>query len=126
MLNRSLVIAAALGVAVAASGSAAAADVAAGEKVFKKCKACHTIEAGGKNKIGPNLAGIFGRQAALVEGYKYSKALRRSEITWDDANMTEWLVSPKKMLKGNKMAFPGLRNEEDIVNVIAYMKEAGG
>ncbi|MDP7233020.1 MAG: cytochrome c family protein [Alphaproteobacteria bacterium] len=126
MLNRSLVIAAALGVAVAASGSAAAADVAAGEKVFKKCKACHTIEAGGKNKIGPNLAGIFGRQAALVEGYKYSKALRRSEITWDDANMTEWLASPKKMLKGNKMAFPGLRNEEDIVNVIAYMKEAGG
>ena len=126
MLNRSLVIAAALGVAVAASGSAAAADVAAGEKVFKKCKACHTIEAGGKNKIGPNLAGIFGRQAALVEGYKYSKALRRSEITWDDANMTEWLVSPNKMLKGNKMAFPGLRNEEDIVNVIAYMKEAGG
>ena len=126
MLNRSLVIAAALGVAVAASGSAAAADVAAGEKVFKKCKACHTIEAGGKNKIGPNLAGIFGRQAALVEGYKYSKALRRSEITWDDANMTEWLASPKKMLKGNKMAFPGLRNEEDIANVIAYMKEAGG
>lgn len=126
MLNRSLVIAAALGVAVAASGSAAAADVAAGEKVFKKCKACHTIEAGGKNKIGPNLAGIFGRQAALVEGYKYSKALRRSEITWDDTNMTEWLAGPKKMLKGNKMAFPGLRNEEDIVNVIAYMKEAGG
>ena len=126
MLNRSLVIAAALGVAVAASGSAAAADVAAGEKVFKKCKACHTIEAGGKNKIGPNLAGIFGRQAALVEGYKYSKALRRSEITWDDTNMTEWLASPKKMLKGNKMAFPGLRNEEDIANVIAYMKEAGG
>jgi cytochrome c len=126
MLNRSLVIAAALGIAVAASGPAAAADVEAGEKVFKKCKACHTIEAGGKNKIGPNLAGIFGRGAALIEGYKYSKAMRESGITWDDASMAEWLTSPRAMVKGNKMAFPGLRKEEDVANVIAYMKEAGG
>ncbi len=126
MLNRSLVIAAALSLAVAASGPAAAADLEAGAKVFKKCKACHTIEAGGKNKIGPNLAGIFGREAALVEGYKYSKALRESGITWDDATMIEWLTNPKQMLKGNKMAFPGLRKEEDIANVIAYMKDAGG
>ena len=126
MRNRSLMMAAALGAAVAAATPAIAADTEAGEKVFKKCKACHTIEPGGKNKIGPNLAGIFGRPAASVDGFKYSKALRGSEIVWDDTSIAEWLANPRAMIKGNKMAFPGLRKEDDIANVIAYMHASGG
>ena len=126
MRNHNLMMAAALGVAVAATTPATAADADAGAKIFKKCKACHTIEPGGKNKIGPNLAGIFGRPAASVEGFKYSKALRGSEIVWDDTSIAEWLANPRAMIKGNKMAFPGLRKEDDIANVLAYMHASGG
>lgn len=126
MIDRILVIAAVLGIVAAAATPAAAADLAAGEKVFKKCKACHTVEPGGKNKIGPNLAGVIGREAALVEGYKYTKAMRESGLVWDEETLAQYLANPKKFLKGNKMAFPGLKNEEDVANVIAYLKEAGG
>jgi cytochrome c len=126
MFDRTLVIAAVLGVAAAAAAPAASADLAAGEKVFKKCKACHTVEPGGKNKIGPNLAGVMGREAAMVDGFKYSKALKESGLIWDDENLAQYLANPKTFLKGNKMAFPGLKKEEDVANVIAYMKEAGG
>ncbi len=126
MIDRILVIAAVLGIVAAAATPTAAADLAAGEKVFKKCKACHTVEEGGKNKIGPNLHGVIGREAALVEGYKYTKAMRESGLVWDEETLTQYLANPKKFLKGNKMAFPGLKKEEDVANVIAYMKEAGG
>lgn len=128
MRNRNLMIAAALGIAVAVATPATAADgdAEAGAKIFKKCKACHTIELGGKNKIGPNLAGIFGRPAASIDGFKYSKALKNSGIVWDEASIAEWLANPRTMLKGNKMAFPGLRKEDDIANVIAYMHASGG
>lgn len=126
MIHRTLVLAAAFGLSVAAmTGSANAADVEAGEKVFKKCKACHTIEAGGKNKIGPNLHGILGNQAGIVEGFKYSKAFKEASFTWDETELAKYLVDPKGYLKGNKMAFPGLKKEEDVTNVIAYIMEAG-
>lgn len=126
MFDRTLVIAAVLGIAAATAAPATSADLEAGEKVFKKCKACHTLEEGGKNKIGPNLAGVIGREAAMVDGFKYSKALQESGLVWDEETLAQYLANPKDFLKGNKMAFPGLKDEEDIANVIAYLKEESG
>lgn len=111
-------------VAVALSASAFAdGDPAKGEKVFGKCKACHALEAG-KNKVGPSLAGLFGRKAGTVEGFKYSDAMVNSGITWDEAQLAKYLENPKEAVAGNKMAFPGLKKEEDRNDVIAYLKQA--
>lgn len=98
-------------------------DATAGEKVYKKCKACHSLDAG-KNKVGPSLHGIVGRPAAQVEGYKYSKALMESGLTWDDATLDKYLAKPKELVPKTKMAFPGLKKEADRQNVIAYLKQA--
>lgn len=105
-----------------ASGSASAADPAKGKRVFNKCKACHSLEAG-KNKIGPSLHGIIGRTAGQVDGYKYSSAMKEAGVTWDEETLAEYLKKPRDFIPGNKMAFPGLRKEEDRANVIAYLKE---
>ena len=98
-----------------------AGDAAAGKKVFKKCKACH-YAAKDKNKTGPHLVNLIGREAGTVEGYKYSKAMKSSGIVWDEDTLTAYLRAPKKYLKGTKMAFAGLRKDADIANVIAYLK----
>lgn len=103
--------------------SAIAADLAAGEKVFKKCKVCHTLEKDGKKKIGPNLFGIMGRTSGAAEGFKYSKAMTAAAITWDEGTLTQYLTKPKDFIPGNKMAFPGLRKPEQIENVIAFIIE---
>ncbi|MBT4770260.1 MAG: cytochrome c family protein [Rhodospirillaceae bacterium] len=99
-------------------------DAAKGKKLWKKCKACHTTKDGGKNKIGPNLYGIFGKAAGTHEGYKYSAALKDSGITWDDATMDTWLTKPKKMVPKTKMVFPGFKKESQRQDMIAYLKEA--
>ena len=98
-------------------------DAAAGEKVYKKCKACHSMEEG-KNKVGPHLHGVVGRAAGAVEGYKYSEALAGSGLTWDEATLDQYLAKPKDLVPKTKMAFPGLKKEADRQNVIAYIKEA--
>ena len=107
-------------------GSAEAGDEKKGAKVFKKCKACHTIKEGGKNKVGPNLYGIVGREAAQVKGYKYSKAMKASGVTWDEATLDKFLTKPKKMMKKTKMAFSGLKKEKQRADLIAYLKANGG
>lgn len=105
--------------------AASAADVKKGERVFRKCKACHSMEAG-KRMIGPSLNGVFGRKAGGVEGYKYSKGMVALGVDWTDETMTEYLKAPRKYVKGTKMAFAGLRKPDDIVNLIAYLKANGG
>jgi cytochrome c len=106
------------------AGSALAdGDAAKGEKVFAKCKACHTVEAG-KNKVGPSLAGLFGRTAGTAAGYNYSDAMKNSGIVWSDETLHKYLEKPKDMVAGTKMAFPGLREAQDRDDVIAYLKQA--
>ncbi len=118
-----LAFAAALAV-VLAGGQAYAGDAKKGAKVFKKCKACHTPESGGKNKVGPNLFGIVGRQAGTVEGFKYSKAMLESGIVWGTEILDRYLKKPKDVVPRGKMTFPGLRKEDDRADVIAYIMQA--
>ena len=103
--------------------------VAEGEKVFKKCAACHQVGEGAKSRTGPHLNGVFGRVIGSVEDFRYSKgfdALRDEGRVWDEASMAEFLAAPKAYIKGNKMSFPGLKKEEDILAVEAYLKSVGG
>jgi cytochrome c len=122
---RAITLFAAISVATLAGGQAQAQDAAAGEKVFTKCKACHVADED-KNKIGPSLHGVIGRTAGTHEGFKYSPAMveaGKSGVVWDEPTLTKYLHDPKAMVKGTKMAFPGLKKDEDIANVIAYLKQ---
>ena len=105
------------------ASSALTGDVNAGKKVFRKCKACHTIKEGGRNKIGPNLYSVVGSDAGTVDGFKYSKAMRESGIVWNEDTLRAFLAKPKKFVPGNKMPFSGLKKSEQIENVITYMIE---
>lgn len=108
-----------------ATSAFADGDVAAGEKVFRKCKACHSLEKG-KNKVGPSLHGVIGRKAGTLEGYHYSSAMKDSGLTWDEATLAKYLHKPKAMVPKTKMSFPGLRKDSEIQDVIAYIKANGG
>ena len=98
-------------------------DVTAGEKVFKKCAACHSIDKGGKNKIGPALYNVVGRQVGGVADYKYSKALSEYKKDWTFEELNGFLLKPSKWIKGTKMAYAGLRKESDRASVIKYLNE---
>jgi len=100
---------------------AQAGDAKAGEKVFRKCKSCHYVDKE-KNKTGPHLVNIIGRAAGSVDGFKYSKAMKESGLTWDEATLAEFLKKPKAYVKGTKMAFAGLRKDKEIDDLIAYLK----
>ena len=100
----------------------ASGDAAAGEKLFKRCKACHVVDAE-KHKTGPHLVNVMGRTAGTVEGYKrYSKAMKASGIVWNEKTLDGYLEKPKAYVKGTLMAFAGLRKEADRANVITYLK----
>ncbi|AMX92616.1 cytochrome c family protein [Mesorhizobium sp. M7A.F.Ca.CA.001.09.2.1] len=102
-----------------------AQDAAAGEKVFAKCKVCHVADQD-KNKVGPSLNGVIGRTAGTHPGFSYSQAMvaaGKSGVKWDEPTLKTYLHDPKAMVKGTKMAFVGLKQDEDIANVIAYLKQ---
>ena len=98
-------------------------DLATGEKVFKKCAACHSIVKGGKNNIGPALYNVVGRKVGVVSDYKYSKALSEHGKNWSFEELNGYLIKPAKWIKGTKMAFAGLRKEKDRASVILYLNE---
>ena len=106
------------------ASAAVAGDPEKGVKVFKKCKACHAVGDGAKNKVGPQLNKIVGAAAGVVEGYKYSKALAAQSdagLIWDEAALSEFLKKPKAYIPGTKMSFSGLKKETDRDNLIAYL-----
>lgn len=118
-----MIIAAAI---AAVSGSAASAqDAAAGEKVFAKCRTCHQIGPTAKNAVGPVLNGLIGRKTGSVEGYNYSEANKNSGLTWDEATFKEYIANPQAKIKGTKMAFPGLKNEQEIKDIYAFLNQYG-
>lgn len=121
MFPRAIIAIAAAGLIAAATSPAAAGDAAAGEKVFKKCSACHSPEPG-KNKVGPSMFGVFGRKAGMDPTYKYSDAMKNSGLVWDEKTLDTYLEKPQAMVKGSKMTFAGLPNPEDRANVIAYLQ----
>jgi cytochrome c len=102
-------------------GHGYAQDAAAGEKVFAVCKACHQAGDKAKNAVGPVLNGLFGRKAGSVEGYIYSDANKNSGITWDDATFTTYIKDPKAKIPGTKMVFAGIKDEQRIKDLIAYL-----
>ena len=98
-------------------------DVASGEKIFKKCAACHSVEKGGKNKIGPALYNVVGRKVGGVSDYKYSKALAEYNKSWTLEELNGFLLKPSKWIKGTKMAYAGLRKEKDRASIIKYLNQ---
>jgi len=117
-------------IGLALAQPAQAADVDQGKKVFNKCKACHAVGEGAKNRVGPQLNEVFGRKAGGLEGYKYSKAMTEAGdqgLIWNDGTLADFLAAPKAMVKGTKMAFAGLKKEDQIADLLAWLKqEAGG
>lgn len=118
-----------LALAPVAGAKAQDGDPAAGQRVFNQCQACHTINQGGPNRVGPNLHGVVGRKTASVDGFRYSanlKQLGEGGHTWTDENLRAYLTNPKAVAPQGIMAFPGLRQEQQLKDVIAYLKQQSG
>lgn len=97
------------------------ADLENGQRVFRRCAACHTLEDGARHLVGPNLHGVFGREAGTAQSFRYSEALENADFEWTPGQLDEWLANPRDFLPGNRMAFAGLRDEQDRTDVIAYI-----
>lgn len=108
-----------------ALGSTAAAaqtgDPVKGKTTFARCAACHSV-APGKNGVGPTLAGVVGRKAASVPGYRYSPAMQKSGLTWNPATIARFIAGPSKLVPGTKMMAPPVTNPQDQANIVAYLK----
>lgn len=114
-----------IGVVLVLSGTglAQAQDAAAGEKVFSQCRACHQIGPTAKNAVGPAQNGLIGRKAGTYPGYAYSNANKNSGLTWDEATFREYIRAPQAKVPGTKMSFPGIKNEQQITDLIAFLKQ---
>jgi len=110
---------------IALAQSAQGQDVAAGEQTFKKCFPCHSIGEGAKNKVGPELNGLDGRHSGTAPGYHYSDANEKSGIVWNEATFKEYIKDPRVKIPGTKMIFPGIKNETEVANLWAYLKQFG-
>lgn len=102
-----------------------AASYEAGRRVFAQCRSCHTAGAGEPNRVGPNLHGLFGREAGSVSGFAYSPALQEANFIWDEAKLDQWLNNPREFLPGNRMAFAGVRDETQRRDLIAFLHVEG-
>jgi cytochrome c len=109
--------------AVMFAPSAMAQDAAAGEKIFAQCRACHQVGPTARNLVGPKLNGLFGRKAGSIEGYNYSEANKNSGITWDEATFAEYIKDPRGKIPGTKMVYAGLKDEQRIKDLTAYLKQ---
>ncbi len=129
-ISKCVALIAALGVAPAASAWAQDADLTAkGAKVFKRCAACHMVGDGAENRVGPEMNGLNGRVAGSLPDFKYSDAMVKAGeggLVWDDDTLFQYLENPKKLVPGTKMAFAGLKSEDDRHAVIAYIDTHGG
>ena len=108
---------------------AAAQDAAAGQRVFNQCRACHTVEQGGRNGVGPNLYGLFGRVAGSLDGFRYSAPMRErgtGGLVWDAETLSPYIENSRAVVPGGSMAFAGLRNEQQRNDLIAYLRQATG
>lgn len=121
------------GAAAAPSAAAASlpapyntADLDHGKALYAQCRSCHSLAADGKDMIGPNLHGVWGRKAGGKDGYKYSEAMKAATFTWDAEQMDGWLTSPKAHLPGTKMMYVGLADPKDRIDLIAYLKTETG
>ncbi len=122
MLHKALVGGVGLALVMTASAEAAG-DPKKGEQVFNQCKACHSLEPG-KNGIGPTLHGLIGRKAGTVSGYSYSAAMKNAGVVWNEDTLKKYLADPHKFIPGDKMIFAGIKNEAQLDDLLAYLKQA--
>lgn len=108
---------------VLAHSPAIAQDAAAGERVFVQCRTCHMIGENAQNRVGPPLNGLFGRQSGTMPGFRYSQANQNANIVWDDETFARYIRNPREVIPGTTMVFAGLRNNQQIADLIAYLKQ---
>ncbi|MDB5412365.1 MAG: cytochrome c family protein [Rubritepida sp.] len=123
---RVLMVVAAL-LALAPFGRASAQDADAGQRVFNQCRACHTINQSGRSGVGPNLYGIWGRPAGSIEGFRYSAPMREKAtagLVWNEETLAAYITDPKAVVPGGSMSYPGLRNEQQRNDLLAYLQRA--
>jgi cytochrome c len=109
---------------VFSAGPLSAQDLVEGRKQFAKCRTCHTVEANGRHGVGPNLNGVFGRKAGTKEGFVFSEPMKKADIVWTEETMAKYVMDPRGFMPGNKMAFPGIKKEDELKNLLAYLKDA--
>jgi cytochrome c len=110
---------------VASTAAASAQDVTAGEQSFKKCLPCHSVGEGAKNKVGPELNGLDGRKSGNAESFNYTEANKNSGITWSESTFKEYIKDPRAKIPGTKMVFAGIKNEQEVNDLWAYLKQFG-